>query len=182
MSFYDLSAKDANGNTVDFHIFENKVVLIVNTASKCGFTKQFAGLQALYDEFKSEGLIILGFPCNQFMGQEPGSAQEAMQFCQLNYQVDFMMMEKVDVNGEHAHPVFVFLKEQAPFAGFDLLQEIGRFMHDHVLKIDKDYQKNNNIKWNFTKFLVSKDGTVLRFEPTVDPQEMKEKIRKSLSV
>lgn len=181
MNFYDLSAKDAHNNLVSFSQFRDKVVLIVNTASKCGFTKQFSGLERLYQDFKQDGLIIMGFPCNQFLGQEPGDAQEATQFCRLYYQVTFFMMEKVDVNGELSHPVFSYLKEEAPFKGFDLLQEVGRFMHDRILKIDDKYQKNNNIKWNFTKFIIDKKGVVQRFEPQVNPEDLRVFIKEALS-
>jgi glutathione peroxidase len=176
MSFYELSAKDAKGNTVEFSQFKDKVVIVVNTASKCGFTKQFEGLEALYSEFKEQGLVILGFPCNQFMAQEPGSAEDALQFCQLKYNVDFPMMEKVDVNGNHAHAVFNYLKGNSPSEEAAGLAKLGQLVKERLLKKEDHASEGVAVKWNFTKFLVDKQGNVQRFEPMVTPEKMHESV------
>ncbi|MBE0377320.1 glutathione peroxidase [Pseudoalteromonas prydzensis] len=155
--FHQLSATNLQGHTIDFSDFTGKVVLIVNTASKCGFTPQYEGLQQLHEKYAEQGLVIIGFPCNQFGKQEPGSAKEIEQGCLINYGVDFVMMSKVDVNGEHAHPVFRHLKSALP--GF-----ITR-----------------KIKWNFTKFLVGRDGEAIkRFAPFTKPQQIEGAIIKAL--
>lgn len=149
--FYQLNATDLHGNTFDFEQLRGKVVLIVNTASKCGFTPQYEGLQTLYDNYQDKGLVVIGFPCNQFGQQEPGNADDIQAFCQVNYGVSFPMMAKVDVNGKNAHPVFNFLKTQA--AGKGLLGDA--------------------IKWNFTKFLVDQEGNVVkRYAPMTAPKEI----------
>lgn len=158
MSIYDFTATDIRGNVVDFQDFAGKVLLIVNTASRCGFTPQYAQLQELHAKYASEGLVVIGFPCNQFGGQEPEDDTGIASFCELNYGVDFLMMSKVDVNGEHAHPVFEFLKHQQ-----------GGILTDAI-------------KWNFTKFLVGKDGQVLaRYAPTTKPSELLGDIEQALS-
>lgn len=155
--FYQLTANTLQGNTFDFSQLQGKVVLIVNTASKCGFTPQFTGLQALHDRYHEQGLVVLGFPCNQFGNQDPDDNNSIGEFCQLNYGVTFPMMSKIEVNGDHAHPVFVWLKSQ----------KSGLF--------------NDNIKWNFTKFLISKNGEVLeRYAPTTKPENLVNDILKAL--
>ncbi|NIZ19577.1 glutathione peroxidase [Entomospira culicis] len=159
MSLDTFIVHDAQGQAVALADLSGKTLLIVNTASKCGFTKQFAGLQALHDKYKDAGLVIMGFPCNQFLAQEPGDAQEAMAFCQLRYDVDFMMMEKVKVNGKEAHPLFLYLRGAADANG-----------------------KTPAIKWNFTKFLVDKQGSVQRFEPKVTPEMMEDSIKQLLDL
>ncbi|MCG3412570.1 glutathione peroxidase [Staphylococcus massiliensis] len=157
MSLYDIEVKDAKGNDYSLEKYKDNVLLIVNTASECGFTPQFDGLEELYDTYKSKGFVVLGFPCNQFGGQEPGSGSEAMQNCKLNYGVSFPMHEKVDVKGEHQHPLFKFLtSEQNGFL-------------------------NDKIKWNFTKFLIDRDGNVVkRFAPQKKPSQIKDYIEKYL--
>jgi glutathione peroxidase-family protein len=148
-SLYDLSFTDNRGQEVPLSEFEGKPVLIVNTASKCGFTPQYDGLQKLYDEFKDSGLVVLGFPCDQFAHQEPGDDSDIEEFCKINYGVTFPLSTKVDVNGKDTHPVFAFLKE-----------------HTSGLL-------GSSIKWNFTKFLVAPDGTtVKRFAPKTDPADL----------
>lgn len=152
--FYDFSANSLQGQETDFSAYRGKVVLVVNTASKCGFTYQYEGLQALHDKYKDKGLVILGFPCNQFGQQEKGSASEITEFCQLNYGVSFQMFEKVDVNGPSAHPVFEFLKRNKK----------------GVLGTEK-------IKWNFTKFLLNKEGQVVaRFGSMTKPEKLEKQI------
>ena len=139
MSIYQFSANNISGQEVSLSDYKGKVILIVNTASKCGFTPQFEGLETLYKELVDDGLVVLGFPCNQFGGQDPGSNGEIEEFCQLNYGVSFPMFSKIDVNGDDAHPLFVYLKENA-----------------------KGVLGSKAIKWNFTKFLVNKEGEVVK--------------------
>jgi len=148
-SIYDFKALTSAGKELDFSQFKGKPLLIVNTASKCGFTPQFAGLEELNRKYKERGLIVIGFPCNQFGHQDPGSDEEINEFCQLNYGVSFQIMKKVDVNGENAAPIFDYLKK-----------ETGGFITD-------------SIKWNFTKFLISPDGKqVKRYAPITAPKKL----------
>lgn len=149
-SIYDFSAKDAKGNSVDLKSFKGKVLLIVNTASACGFTPQYKGLQKLYEQYQAQGLVVLGFPCNQFGAQEPGSDQEIQSFCELNFGVSFPVLAKVDVNGANQHPLWAFLTSEAPGL-------LG----------------SQAVKWNFTKFLVSKDGQqIKRYAPQDNPESI----------
>lgn len=155
--FHQLSATNLQGQTFDFSNLEGKVVLIINTASKCGFTPQYEGLQQLHAKYAEQGLVIIGFPCNQFGQQEPGNSKDIEQGCLINYGVDFVMMGKVDVNGEHAHPVFRHLKSALP--GF----------------------LSRKIKWNFTKFLIGRNGEpIKRFAPFTKPQQIESTIIKAL--
>ena len=173
MNIYDFSVKKMNGETQPMKDFEGKVVLIVNTASKCGFTPQFEGLEKLYQDYKDKGLVVVGFPCNQFAGQDPGSNEEIKEFCSLNYGVTFPMMAKIDVNGENADPLYDYLKSQKGFAGFDSAHPIAAKLDEILRAENKDYDKDSSIKWNFTKFLVDKDGAVVeRFEPTSTPEQI----------
>jgi glutathione peroxidase-family protein/uncharacterized membrane protein len=156
-SFYDLSADDIKGKPRSMSEFQGKVIVVVNTASKCGLTPQFEGLEALYQKYKDRGLVILGFPCNQFANQEKGSSEEILEFCQMNYGVSFPMFSKIDVNGLDAHPIFTFLKAKLGFFLF------------------------RNIKWNFTKFVIDKNGKpVKRFSPIAKPESMDTFIEKLL--
>jgi glutathione peroxidase len=156
-NFYDLSATTITGEEQSMADYKGKVVLVVNTASKCGFTPQYAGLQELYERYQSKGLVILGFPCDQFAHQEPGSEEEIAEFCQMNYGVSFPMFAKVDVNGKNTHPVIQLLKD-------NLKSPLGKA-----------------IKWNFTKFLIGPDGTPLkRYEPTVTPEAIEPDIQQQL--
>lgn len=149
-SIYDFAAETIDGRPAPLSDYRGKVVLIVNTASKCGFTRQYAGLEALYRKYRDRGLVVLGFPCNQFGQQEPGDEEEIRSFCSLTYDVDFPMMRKIDVNGPKAHPLYAFLKTQK-----------------------KGVLGTEGIKWNFTKFLVDRDGRVVdRFAPTVEPKAL----------
>jgi glutathione peroxidase len=149
MTIYDFSATDINGNDVPFSTFQGQVLLIVNTASRCGFTPQFKGLQQLYDTYHPRGFTVLGFPCNQFLGQDPGTNEEILEFCQTQYGVSFPMFQKIEVNGPNAHPLYQYLKRSAP--GF----------------------LNEEIKWNFTKFLVDRNGNVVkRYAPTTTPESI----------
>jgi len=157
-SFFGLAATDTRGRQVPMAAYEGKVVLVVNTASKCGFTPQYKGLEELHRKYKDRGLVVLGFPCDQFAHQEPGSDDEIASFCQVNFGVTFPLMSKVEVNGKGAHPVFAFLK--AKTAGI-----LG-----------------GAVKWNFTKFLVGRDGkTVERFSPATEPEKLEADIERALS-
>ena len=156
-TIYEFNAKDLNGNEVDFAQFKDKVLLIVNTASKCGFTPQFEGLEKLYQSYKDQGLVVIGFPCTQFGSQDPGSNEEIGEFCQKNYGVSFLMMQKIEVNGDNEHPLYTWLKKQE-----------GGFLTD-------------GIKWNFTKFLVNRQGEVVdRYAPTTKPGAIESEIVKLL--
>ena len=150
---YDFKAITSNSKELDFGQFRGKVLLIVNTASKCGFTPQFAGLEELNQNYNDKGLVVIGFPCNQFAHQDPGTDSEISSFCQLNYGVTFQIMRKIDVNGENAHPIFKYLTTEA--RGF----------------------LSRKIKWNFTKFLISRDGTkIKRYPPTKAPKKLEDDI------
>ena len=154
---YDFKALTSKGQELDFAQFEGKVLLIVNTASKCGFTPQFAGLEELNQKYRERGLVVIGFPCDQFASQDPGSDSEIEGFCQLNYGVTFHIMKKIDVNGDNAHPIFVYLKEKTK----GLL--------------------GSSIKWNFTKFLISRDGeTIKRYAPITKPEKLEKDIEAML--
>lgn len=158
-SIYDFTATTADGSPAPLADYRGKVLLIVNTASKCGFTPQYEGLEALYRKYKDKGLVVLGFPCNQFGGQEPGNAEEIANFCSLTYDVTFPVLAKIDVNGAKADPLYAFLTKEKP----GLLGSTG-------------------IKWNFTKFLVGRDGKVLkRFAPTDKPESLASSIEQALA-
>ena len=158
MKFYDFKARKMNGQEVSMEAYKGKILVVVNTASKCGLTPQFKELEELYQEYKTKGVEILGFPCNQFAKQDSGSNEEIHEFCQLNYGVSFNMFEKIDVNGKNAHPLYKYLKNEAK----------GVF--------------GKGIKWNFTKFLIDANGNVIkRYAPTVSPSKIKYDIEKLLS-
>ncbi len=177
---YDFTSISNTGEEVDFSAYKGKVLLLVNTASKCGFTPQYEGLEALYRKYKDKGLVIVGFPCDQFGHQEPGSNEEIAEFCRVNYGVTFPLMDKVDVNGENAAPIFKWLYSEQPFAGFGD-SERGQMMDRMLSNQDPDYASNPDIKWNFTKFLVDRKGRVVaRFEPTVTPEQMDQSIAECL--
>jgi len=158
MSIYSFSATTITGENQPLSIYKGKVLLIVNTASRCGFTPQYAGLQKLYEKYHHEGFEVLAFPCNQFLHQEPGTEQDIQEFCQMNYGVTFPLFAKIDVRGKNAHPLFKYLVEQAPGAFF------------------------SPIKWNFTKFLVDRKGAVIRrFAPSTPPEKLETDIIKLLA-
>jgi len=176
---YDFKALNNKGAEVDFAQFEGKPVLIVNTASKCGFTPQYDGLEALYQKYKDRGLVIIGFPCDQFAHQEPGSDEEIAEFCRLNHGVTFPLMSKIEVNGANEHPVFTFLKAAAPAEEYHGLK--AKATAKMLKGISKTYQKESDIRWNFTKFLVARDGvTVKRFAPTTEPKDFEKDIEAAL--
>ena len=154
MSIYDIEVKDINGKVFTMKKYENRVMLIVNVASKCGFTNQYEGLEELHKKYFDKGLSVLGFPCNQFLSQEPGTEEQIKEFCSLTYGVEFEMFSKIDVNGENAHPLYKFLKESS-----------------------KGVLGTEAIKWNFTKFLVDKNGKVVkRYAPSTKPSEIENDI------
>ena len=179
MSIYDFKALTSRGKELDFAQFKGKVLLIVNTASKCGFTPQFKGLEELNKKYKDQGLVIIGFPCNQFKEQDPGSDGQIEEFCQLNYGVTFQIMKKIDVNGENADPIFVYLKEQVPTEMYNGLK--AKAAKKLFRKISDSAKSESDIQWNFTKFLVDKQGKVVaRFAPTTEPKDFEQEIVKYL--
>ena len=166
-AFYDIKVTNDAGQEVSLGDYRGQVLLIVNTATRCGFTPQYEELEALYEKYHAAGLEILDFPCNQFGQQAPGTISEIHQFCTANFNIQFPQFDKIDVNGPNASPLFTFLKAQQGFGGFDSADERGKFMDQMLRRQDADYDKKADIKWNFTKFLVSRDGRVVRrFEPT----------------
>ena len=173
MSIYDFMVKDRKGNEVSLRDYAGKVLLIVNTATGCGFTPHYEPLEAMYKEFKGKGFEILDFPCNQFANQAPGDADEIHQFCTLKFGTEFPQFAKLDVNGENADPLFAYLATEKPFAGF------GKGLKNAALSKftemnNKKFGEKAYIKWNFTKFLVNRQGEVVaRFEPTVDMKEVR---------
>ena len=165
-SFYDYSVTDAKGNEVKMSDFKGKVVLIVNTATGCGFTPQYEPIEKMYEDYHDKGLEILDIPCNQFGGQAPGSDDEIHEFCTLHYNTTFPQMKKSDVNGENELPLYTYLKSQKGFEGFGM-HKLSLVLAGMLKKADKDWDKKPDIKWNFTKFVVDKEGNVVaRFEPT----------------
>lgn len=166
-SIYDIKVKDMDGKEISMSEYKGKVLLIVNTATKCGFTPQYEELQELYDKFKDKGLMILDFPCNQFGEQAPGDIASIHQFCTEKYSTTFPQFDKIDVNGENESPLFAFLKSKQAFKGFGNGAQ-AKFMDEMMKKKDPEYASKPDIKWNFTKFLVDAQGNVIaRFEPTV---------------
>ena len=181
---YDITVKDMDGSDVSLANYKGKVLLIVNVASKCGLTPQYEGLEALYQKYKDQGLEILAFPCNQFLEQEPGTNEEIQSFCSLNYNVTFPLFDKIDVNGEAESPLYTYLKKQAPFKGYpEGTEEFATMLDEIHQKTGTGFDQGDAIRWNFGKFLVSKDGmTILRFEPMVTPDMMEEAIQELLKV
>ena len=176
---YDFKALTSKGKELDFSQFQGKALLIVNTASKCGFTPQFAGLEELNKKYKDQGLVIIGFPCNQFKEQDPEGDAKIEEFCQLNYGVTFQIMKKTDVNGAAAEPIFEYLKTQAPTEEYKGLK--AKATRTLLKTLSKSVEKDSDILWNFTKFLISKDGeTVKRFAPTTEPKDFEKDIEEML--
>ncbi len=179
-TIYDYKALASNGKEIDFKEFEGKVLLIVNTASKCGFTPQFDGLEAMNEKYRDKGLVIIGFPCNQFKEQDPGSDSEIQEFCRVNYGVTFQIMKKIDVNGSDANPIFEYLKTQAPTEEYHGLK--AKASATLFKSISKSVEKESDIKWNFTKFLISKDGkSIKRYAPTTEPKEFENDVEAFLN-
>ena len=180
MNIYDFTVKAQDGSQVSLSDYKGKVLLIVNTATGCGFTPQYEELQQLYDECHDKGLEILDFPCNQFGGQAPGEDEEIHSFCTGRYGITFPQYSKIDVLGENAIPLYKWLSQNTTFAGFGA-SPLTMVLKGVVKKMDKDYKNNGNIKWNFTKFLISRDGEILaRFEPTASMKSVLEQVKAAL--
>ncbi len=178
---FDFTVKDRKGGNVALKSYANEVLLIVNTATKCGFTPQYEELEKLYEKYHSQGFEILDFPCNQFGQQAPGPDETIHNFCKLNYGTEFPRFKKVKVNGDDADPLFKYLKEQKGFAGWNMEHPIAHILDEMLSKEDPNYKEKNDIKWNFTKFLVNKVGLVVaRFEPTTPVEEIEQQIQQLL--
>jgi Glutathione peroxidase len=181
MGIYDFKVKNIKGQEIPLSDYAGKLLLIVNTASKCGFTPQYEGLEKLYQKYKDRGFVILGFPSNQFLAQEPGSNDEISSFCRLNYGVTFPLFSKIDVRGEAADPLYQYLTEKAPFKGFEVEKAMGQRIQGVVKEHYPENFTGDGVKWNFTKFLIDRDGKVkARFEPTVTPEELDPILESSL--
>jgi glutathione peroxidase len=178
-TIYDFKTLNNRGKEVNLADYQGQVILVVNTASKCGFTPQYDGLEALYKKYKEQGFIILGFPCDQFANQEPGSDEQIEEFCRLNHGVTFPLMAKSDVNGANANPIFEYLKAAAPTEEYKGLK--AKATHAMLKRISKSVEKESDILWNFTKFLISKDGkTIQRYAPVVEPKDFEKDIEAML--
>ena len=172
MSIYDYSVTNTAGEEISLKNYVGKVLLIVNTATGCGFTPQYEDIEKMYEDYHEKGLEIIDIPCNQFMGQTPGTDEEIHEFCTLHYNTQFPQMKKSEVNGENALPLYGYLKSQKGFEGFGKGMK-SMAMGAMLSKIDKNYKNNPEIKWNFTKFVVDRQGNVVaRFEPTADMAEV----------
>ena len=181
MNVYDFTVKARDGSDVRLSDYRGKVLLIVNTATGCGFTPQYTELQEIYQAHHQDGLEILDFPCNQFGNQAPGSDDEIHTFCTGRFGITFPQFAKVDVNGADAIPLFQWLTENTKFEGFDKLHPIGLLLSQMLKKQDKNYKETSSIKWNFTKFLIGKDGEIVaRFEPTANLKKVKAAIEEAL--
>ena len=179
MNVYDFTVKAMDGSDVSLRDYEGKLLLVVNTATGCGFTPQYKELQELYDAHQKDGLEILDFPCNQFADQAPGTDDEIHTFCTGRFGITFPQFSKIDVRGENADPLFKWLEENTKFEGFN--GAMGLVMNGVAKKMDKDFKNNGSVKWNFTKFLIGRDGNILaRFEPTVDMKKVMAEVEKAL--
>lgn len=179
---YDFKVTNDEGKEVSLSDYKGKVMLIVNTATRCGFTPQYKELEKLYQKYSQSGLEILDFPCNQFGQQAPGSIEEIHNFCTANFNIHFPQFDKIDVNGDNAHPLFTYLKSKQAFGGFDLNERLGKLLDDMMRKKDPEFEKNPDIKWNFTKFLIDRQGNVIkRFEPTDKMADVEMEIAKALN-
>ncbi len=179
--FYDFEAEDARCQVHQMSEYAGKVVLVVNTATQCGFTPQYDDLQDMYEKYNDQGLEILDFPCNQFAGQAPGINEEIAAFCDSKFGISFKQFSKIEVNGANANPLFKFLKEQQGFKGFGKGSPLAVLLKIKLKRTDPDYKNTPDIKWNFTKFLIDREGNVVdRFEPTTDMDIVEEKVRELL--
>ncbi len=170
--FYEQNVTAANGDVISMKEYEGKVVLVVNTATGCGFTPHYKDIEAMYEKYHEQGFEVVDVPCNQFAGQTPGTDDEIHEFCTLHYNTQFPQMKKSDVNGEGELPLFTYLKSQKGFEGFGKGPK-ALAMGAMLSKIDKDYKNNPDIKWNFTKFVIDRQGNVVaRFEPTAKMEEV----------
>ena len=180
MTVYDFKVADQSGKEVSLTEYRGKVLLIVNTATGCGFTPQYEELQALYEAHHDDGLEILDFPCNQFGQQAPGSDEEIHSFCTCRFGITFPQFSKIDVNGENALPLYQWLTENTKFEGFGM-SPMGLAMSGILKKIDKNYKESSSVKWNFTKFLVDREGRIIgRFEPTASMKSVADAVKAAL--
>ncbi len=180
-SIYDFTVKNDEGKDVLLADYKGKVLLVVNTATKCGFTPQYKELEALYEKYHAQGFEILDFPCNQFGQQAPGSIAEIHQFCTANFNIQFPQFDKIDVNGKNESPLYTYLKSQKSFGGFNLKDKLGSLLDGMLRKQDVDYDKKPSIKWNFTKFLIDQQGRVVkRYEPTDSMEKVGKDIEQML--
>ncbi len=178
---YDFKIEDVMGEKVSLGEYQGKVLLIVNTATECGFTPQYDELQDMYEKYQADGFEILDFPCNQFGNQAPGSNEEIASFCDSHYGITFPRFAKVDVKGENAIPLYQYLVEQRGFVGFDEGSEMAAVLVDVLNKINPNYQNEPDVKWNFTKFLIDREGNVVaRFEPTDDMSYVEDTVKEVL--
>ncbi|OAX49344.1 glutathione peroxidase [Paenibacillus sp. AD87] len=181
MSIFSYQVPFMDGHVGDLSVFEGKVLLIVNTASKCSYSRQFTELQHLYEQYRDQGLEILAFPCDQFNYKEPGSNDEIAQYCRNHFHISFPIFEKIEVTGTFIHPLFHYLVDTAPFEGYDMESEEGRWMDQFLEEKHPKLYRGDGIKWNFTKFLINRTGEVSgRYETTVAPIEMESAIRNLL--
>jgi len=182
MSIYDFKVSDKKGAEIGLDIYKGKALLIINTATACGFTPQYEELENMYRRLRDKGFEILDFPCNQFGAQAPGSDEEISAFCSLKFGTEFPQFKKIEVNGPNQSPLFAYLKSQKGFNGFDGDVKMARLLEDMLSKADPDYAKKNDIKWNFTKFLVDRRGRVVeRFEPTHDLGDIEKRVEAVLA-
>lgn len=181
MSVYDFTVKAQDGREVALSEYRGKVLLIVNTATGCGFTPQYSELQEIYEKYRADGLEILDFPCDQFGGQAPGEDAEIHNFCTDRFGITFPQFSKVDVNGENAIALFKWLTDNTRFEGFDKLHPIGLLLGQMLKKQDPHYKESSSVKWNFTKFLIDRRGEIVaRFEPTASLKKVEAKIKEVL--
>jgi len=180
-TIYDYTVKDRKGRDVSLKEYAGEVILIVNTATRCGFTPQYTELEQIYEKYRSQGFNILDFPCNQFGQQAPGTDESIHEFCKVNFGTEFPRFKKVKVTGDDAEPLLKFLSEQKNFAGWDMEHPIAHILDDMLSKADPNYKETPGIKWNFTKFLINKKGAVVaRFEPTEKLENIAKQIEELL--
>ncbi len=178
---YDFSVKDRKGKAVSLKEYADEVLLIVNTATKCGFTPQYEELEKMYEKYHTQGFEILDFPCNQFGQQAPGTDESIHEFCKLTFGTQFARFKKIKVNGDDAEPLYKFLKEQKGFAGWDENHRLTAILDEILSKEDPDYKQKADIKWNFTKFLINKKGQVVaRYEPTASLDDISKEVENLL--
>ena len=177
MNIYDFNVRNAEGAEISLKDYAGKVILIINSATECGFTPQYDSLQDLYEKYSDEGFVILDFPCNQFGHQAPGSDEEIVSFCDSTYGITFPIFSKIEVNGDNENPLYTYLKSQKGFAGFAPEHPLTPMLESMLERVDANYAKSSDIKWNFTKFLIDQQGNVIeRFEPTTDIAVVEEQI------
>ena len=177
MKIYDFNVENAAGVEVSLKDYAGQVILVINSATECGFTPQYDNLQDLFEKYGGDGFVILDFPCNQFGHQAPGSIEEIVSFCDSRYGITFPIFSKIEVNGDNENPLYTFLKSQKGFAGFNPEHPLTPMIESVLGRTAPDYMQSSDIKWNFTKFLIDREGNVVeRFEPTADIAEVEEKI------